>query len=169
MISGNDYFLGLDEVSGQLNSGCDMSLKNEYLAHFAKSLKCKTVRVWLNTKEIARIKENDHIEFIAEGLINFHKYLESLRKAGVERFLLLDWGFVYPYGYRATDKWVVPDPKSEPEMYKRFLLLQQKIRFEIASNFSLVEYFESTNEPDGESGAFLHKNGYHMDGKNSSI
>lgn len=167
MISGNDYFLGLDEVSGQLNSGCDMSLKNEYLAHFAKSLKCKTVRVWLNTKEIVRIKENDHIEFIAEGLINFHKYLESLRKAGVERFLLLDWGFVYPYGYRATDKWVVPDPKNEPEMYKRFLLLQQKIRFEIASNFSLVEYFESTNEPDGESGTFLHKNGYHMDGKNN--
>ena len=163
----NEFFFGLDEVSCQLNSGCDKSLKDEYIAHFAKSLKCKTVRIWLNTKEMIKIAENDKIEFVAEGLINFHNYLSTLRRAGVERFLLLDWGFVYPYGYHATDKWVVPDPKREPEMYKRFMLLQQKIKFEIASNFSLVEYFESTNEPDGEGGAFLHKNGYHMDGKNN--
>ena len=167
MIDDNSFFLGLDEVSCQVNSGCDKSLKNEYIAHFAKILKCKTVRIWLNTKEIIKIAENDKIEFVAEGLINLHNYLSTLRRAGVERFLLLDWGFVYPYGYRATDKWVVPDPKHEPEMYKRFLLLQQKIRFEIASNFTLIEYFESTNEPDGEGGTFLHKNGYHMDGKNN--
>ena len=167
MIRNDEFFLGLDEVSCQVNAGCDKSLKDEYIAYFANALKCKTVRVWLNTKEIIKIKENDRIEFIANGLINLHNYLSTLSKAGVKRFLLLDWGFVYPYGYHATDKWVVPDPKSEPEMYKRFLKLQQNIRFEIASNFSLIEFFESTNEPDGEAGMFLHKNGFHMDGKNN--
>ena len=162
------YFYGLDEVSGQVNSGCDKSLKDKYIAHFAHAFKCKTVRVWLSTREIIRIKEDDKIEFIAEGLIKLHNYLETLRRAGVERFLLLDWAFVYPYGYVASDRNVVPDPKTEPEFYKRFLLLQQKVRFEIASNFSFVEYFEATNEPEGEGGTFFHKNGYHYDGKDNS-
>lgn len=161
----NKYFLGLDEVSAEVNSNCDEGLKNKYIAHFANAFGCKTVRVWLSTKEIIRVKENDEIEFIAKGLINLHNYLESLRRAGVERFLLLDWAFVYPYGYFASDRWVVPDPKKEPVMYQRFLKLQQKVRYEIASNFSLIEYFETTNEPDGEGGTFLHKNGYDMTGQ----
>lgn len=161
----NKYFLGLDEVSCEVNSLCDEGLKNEYIAHFANAFSCKSIRIWLNTKEIVRVKEDDEIEFIAKGLVNLHNYLESLRRAGVERFLLLDWGFVYPYGYFASDKWVVPDPKKEPVMYQRFLRLQQKVRYEIAGNFTLIEYFETTNEPDGENGLFLHKNGYDLTGK----
>ena len=167
MSEENKYFFGLDEVSGQLNSGTDRGLKDEYIAHFAQAFKCRTVRVWLNTREIIRIGEKDKIEFIAEGLINLHNYLDTLRRHGVERFLLLEWGFVYPYGYVASDRNVVPDPKNEPDMYRRFLLLQQRVRFEIASNFSLVEFFESTNEPDGENGMFFHKNGFHLNGKDN--
>ena len=152
----NKFFFGLDEVSAELNSNCDEGLKNKYIAHFANAFGCKTVRVWLSTKEIIKVKPNDEIEFVAKGLIAFHNYLESLRRAGVERFLLLDWAFVYPYGYFASDRWVVPDPKKEPMMYQRFLKLQQKVRFEIASNFSLIEYFETTNEPDVPASLFLH-------------
>ena len=158
----NKFFFVLDEVSAELNSNCDEGLKNKYIAHFANAFGCKTVRVWLSTKEIIKVKPNDEIEFVAKGLIAFHNYLESLRRAGVERFLLLDWAFVYPYGYFASDRWVVPDPKKEPMMYQRFLKLQQKVRFEIASNFSLIEYFETTNEPDGPASLFLHKNGFDM-------
>ena len=154
------YFYGLDEVSCDVNSGCDKSLKNEYIAHFAKAFNCKSARVWLLTKEVIRIRKDDEIEFIPEGLTKFHNYIEKLRRAGIERFLLLDWGFVYPYGYKATDNWVVPDPKTEPETYKRFMLLQQKVRYEIANNFSFIQYFETTNEPEGDLGPFLHKNGY---------
>ena len=167
MSENNKYFLGLDEVSGGVNSGVDKGLKDEYIAHFANVLGCKTVRVWLRTNEVIKIREGDKIEFIAEGLINLHNYIEKLRRHGVERFLLLDWGFVYPYGYHATDRNVVPDPKREPEMYRRFLFLQQRVRFEIASNFSFINHFESTNEPEGELGNFLHKNGYHFDGKDN--
>ena len=158
----NEYFFGLDEVSSELNIGCDKGLKDQYIAHFANAFNCKTVRIWLATKEIIKVKEDDKIEFIADGLIRLHNYLEALRRKGVERFLLLDWAFVYPYGYIPSDRWVVPDPKTEPEMYRRFLLLQQKVRYEIASNFSLIAYFETTNEPDGEGGTFLHKNGYKL-------
>lgn len=156
------FLLGLDEVSGEVNSNCDKSLKNKYITYFSKLYGCKVMRVWLLTKEIIKIKPNDEIEFIPKGMIKFHNYLESLRKAGIEKFILLDWGFVYPYGYKASDAWVVPDPKSEPETYKRFMLLQQKVRYEIANNFSFIRYFESTNEPDGEVGTFLHKNGYNF-------
>ena len=166
MSRDNKFFLGLDEVSCQVNSGCDKGLKDKNIAHFVRAFNCKTVRVWLSTKEIIRIKEDDKIEFVAEGLIRLHNYLETMRRAGVERFLLLDWAFVYPYGYVASDRNVVPDPKREPEMYKRFILLQQKVRYEIASNFSFIEYFESTNEPEGIGGNFFHKNGYHPDAKN---
>ena len=159
-MKNNNYYLGFDEVSGELNSKCDKTLKNVYLAHFNNVFKCKASRVWLSTKEIIKIKENDEIEFILEGLVKFHNYIEALRRAGVEKFCLLDWGFVYPYGYKASDAAVVPDPKREPEMYRRFMLLQQKVRYEIANNFSFIQYFESTNEPDGEGGTFFHKNGY---------
>lgn len=152
--------IGLDEVSSEVNSNCDVSLRNEYIAHFTHLFKCKAARVWLLTKEVIKIKPNDEIEFIPEGLIKFHNYIESLRKAGIEKFVLLDWGFVYPYGYKATDAWVVPDPKTEPESYRRFMLLQQKVRYEIANNFTFIQYFESTNEPDGPGGTFLHKNNY---------
>lgn len=161
------YFFGLDEVSASVNPGNDKGLKNEYIAHYANAFNCKTVRIWLRTNEIIKIAEGDKIEFIAEGLLNLHNYLEALRKKGVERFLLLDWAFVYPYGYRATDRNVVPDPKKEPEMYKRFILLQQRVRFEIASNFTLIDYFESTNEPESDGGPFFHKNGYHLNGENN--
>lgn len=160
------YLLGIDEVSSEVNSNCDESLKNEYIAYFSNVFGCKVARVWLLTKEVIKIKQNDEIEFIPEGLIKFHNYIESLRKAGIEKFLLLDWGFVYPYGYNASDSWVVPDPKTEPESYRRFMLLQQKVRYEIANNFTFIQYFESTNEPDGPGGTFLHKNNYKFNANN---
>lgn len=161
------YLYGLDEVSCYVNPGNDKSLKDEYIAHFANAFNCKTIRIWLRTNEIIKITEGDKIEFVAEGIIRLHNYIETLRKKGVERFLLLDWAFVYPYGYHATDRNVVPDPKKEPEMYKRFLLLQQRVRFEIASNFSFINYFESTNEPDCTGGSFFHKNGFRPNGENN--
>lgn len=159
------FLLGIDEVSAEVNSHCDLSLKNAYITYFDNLFNCKVARLWLRTKEVIKIKKNDEIELIPEGLIKFYKYIESLRRAGVEKFLLLDWGFVYPYGYKASDFWVVPDPKSEPEMYKRFLILQQKVRYEIANNFSFIQYFESTNEPEF-GGTFLHKNGFNHSSDN---
>ncbi len=154
------FFYGLDEVSCELNSHVDKGLKSDYIAHFAKCLNAKTMRVWLRTNEIVKVNKNDQIELIPEGLIRLHAYLHKLKLAGVERFLLLDWSFVYPSGYNATDNWVVPSFKDEPEMYQRFMLLQEKVRYEIARNFTEIGYFETTNEPDGPGGTFLHKNGY---------
>ncbi len=158
----NKYFFGLDEVSCQVNPGCDLGLSDDNIAFFAKQLNAKTMRVWVRTPEIINVLENNQVEFKADGIIRLNSYLTKLKKAGVERFLLLDWAFVYPRGYQPSDAWVVPDPKSEKEMYVKFMRLQRSVHYLIASNFTEIEYFESTNEPDGTDGTFLHKNGYNL-------
>lgn len=156
----DNLFFGIDEVSSELNSGFDKGLKNEYISYFAQIFHAKAMRVWLKTYEIFKVAENDELLFSIEGLTNLHNYLYSLRKSGVEKILLLNWGFVYPYGYHAHDCFTCPDPISEPAYYQRFLLLQEKVFYEIARNFSEIEYFEPTNEPDGYDCLNLHRNGY---------
>lgn len=158
----NKYFIGLDEVSCLVNPGCDLGLNDDNIAFFASQLNAKTMRIWVRTPEIINVLENNQVEFKADGIIRLNSYLTKLKKAGVERFLLLDWAFVYPRGYSPTDSWVVPDPKTEKDMYIKFMRLQRSVHYLIASNFTEIEYFESTNEPDGIDGTFLHKNGYNL-------
>jgi len=153
-------FFGIDEVSSDLNRGFDKGLKNEYIGYFAHLFKAKAMRIWLKTYEIFQVAENDELIFLVDGLNNLHNYLYTLRKNGVEKFLLLNWGFVYPFGYKARDCFTCPDPFNEPEIYQRFLSLQEKVFFEIARNFPEIAYFEPTNEPDGRDCLNLHRNGY---------
>lgn len=154
----NKYLIGLDEVSSDLNKGYDKGLKNENIAYFAKLLKVKTMRVWFNYSEIFEVLENDQLEITYDGLIRLNNYLTTMKKAGVERFSLLTWGFIYPFNYKATDKFAVPDPIKEPAIYKRFLRLHNEAVFEIARNFTDIAYFEPTNEPEGFDGINIHRN-----------
>ena len=156
----DNMFFGIDEVSSDLNQGFDKGLKNEYISYFAHLFHAKAMRVWLKTYEVVKVVENDEIVFLPDGLTNLHNYLYSLRKNGVEKFLLLNWGFVYPFGYKAKDDFTCPDPINEPEYYKRFLKLQEKVFYEIARNFPEIEYFEPTNEPEGPGCLNIHRNGY---------
>ena len=160
----NNFFVGLDEVCGELNFNVDKGLKGDYIAHFAKCLNAKAVRIWIRTPELIKVLPHDEIQFIPDELIQLNAYLNKLKEAGVEKFLLLDWGFVYPYNYQPSDGVVVPDPKTEKNYYERFLLLQKKVRYEIARNFMEIEYFEMLNEPDGIDGSFMHKNNYILGG-----
>lgn len=163
----DNLFFGIDEVSSDLNQGFDKGLKNEYISYFAHLFHAKAMRIWLKTYEIIKVIENDEIVFLPDGLTNLHNYLFSLRKYGVDKFLLLNWGFVYPYGYEAKDDFTCPDPINEPEYYKRFLNLQEKVFYEIARNFPEIEYYEPTNEPEGPGCLNLHRNGYVIGGTNN--
>lgn len=154
----NKYLIGLDEVSSELNKGYDKGLKNDNIAYFAKLLKVKTMRVWLNFSEIIKVNQNDEISLIYDGLVRLHDYLLKMKEAGVERFSLLTWGFVYPYKYEASDKFVIPDPIKEPDIYARFLKVMRNAIFEIASNFTEIRFFEPTNEPEAFAGINIHRN-----------
>ena len=160
MSNKTNFFIGLDEVCGELNFNVDKGLKGDYIALFAERLNAKAVRVWLRTPELIKVLPHDEIQFIPDELIKLNAYLNKLKEAGVEKFVLLDWGFVYPYNYQASDLLVVPDPVTESNFYERFLLLQKKVRYEIARNFMEIEYFEMLNEPDGVDGSFMHRNNY---------
>ena len=164
----NNFFLGLDEVCGELNFNVDKSLKGDYIAHFAKCLNAKAVRIWIRTPELIKVLPHDEIQFIPDELIKLNAYLNKLKEVGVEKFILLDWGFVYPYNYQASDITIVPDPETERNYYERFLLLQKKVRYEIARNFMEIEYYEMLNEPDGIDGSFMHKNNYKL-GKDRNV
>ena len=159
-MKNKEFILGLDEVSGDLNPGIDLSLNDDNIAFFTSILKPKTMRIWVRTPEIISVLDNNQVEFKADGIIRLNSYLTKLKKVGVKRFLLLDWAFVYPLGYKPSDPWVIPNPKTEKDMYIKFMRLQRSVHFLIASNFTEIEYYESTNEPDGIDGTFLHKNGY---------
>lgn len=163
----DNVFFGIDEVSSDLNRGFDKGLKNEYIGYFAHLFRAKAMRVWLKTSEIIRVVENDELVFSIDGLTNLHNYLYTLRKNGIEKILLLNWGFVYPFGYNAHDSFTCPDPISEPVYYQRFLTIQEKVFYEIARNFPEIEFFEPTNEPDGLDCLNLHRNGYVVGGKNN--
>lgn len=163
----DDLIFGIDEVSSELNGGFDKGLKNEYISYFAGLFHAKAMRVWLKTHEIFKVIKNDELVFSIEGLTNLHNYLYSLRKAGVEKILLLNWGFVYPFGYNAHDSFTCPDPVSEANYYQRFLALQEKVFYEIARNFPEIEYFEPINEPDIRDCMNLHRNGYVVEKNNN--
>ena len=156
----NNVFFGIDEVSSELNRDFDKGLKNEYISYFAHLFHAKVMRVWLKTYELFKVAENDELIFLMDGLNNFHDYLYSLRKNGIDKILLLNWGFVYPYGYNAHDCFTCPDPINEPAFYQRFIALQEKVFYEIARNFPEIAFFEPINEPDSIECLNLHRNGY---------
>lgn len=156
----NNVFFGIDEVSSELNRDFDKGLKNEYISYFAHLFHAKVMRVWLKTYELFKVAENDELIFLMDGLNNFHDYLYSLRKNGIDKILLLNWGFVYPYGYNAHDCFTCPDPINEPAFYQRFIALQEKAFYEIARNFPEIAFFEPINEPDSIECLNLHRNGY---------
>ncbi len=151
---------GLCEVSCELNDNVDQGLRNEIIAHFAGEFRASIMRVWLRFHEFAQCDENDNVTIIEERAERLRAYLNALKAKGVKDFCLLSWSFLYPKDFNCTDGWAVPDPVKEADKYVRFLNVQRKLYELIAERFPEICYFEPTNEPDGISGDFLHREGF---------
>lgn len=151
---------GLCEVSCELNDNVDKGLKNEIIAHFAGEFRASIMRVWLRFHEFARCDEKDNVTIIEERAEKLHAYLNALKEKGVKDFCLLSWSFLYPADFECNDGWAVPDPVKEKGKYTRFLTVQKKLYELIVQRFPEICYFEPTNEPDGISGDFLHREGF---------
>lgn len=160
MFEGKSFEIGLCETSCEVNDHLDRGLTNEIIAHFAGEFKATAVRVWLRFHEFARCDSNDNVTIIEERAKKLRTYLNALKAKGVKDFSLLSWSFLYPEDFNYTDGWAVPDPVKETEKYVRFLNVQRKLYELIAEQFPDICYFEPTNEPDGTSGDFLHREGF---------
>ncbi len=160
MSKSKSFEIGLCETSCEVNDHLDRGLTNEIISHFAGEFKATAMRVWLRFHEFARCDSNDNVVIIEERAKKLRAYLDSLKAKGVKDFSLLSWSFLYPEDFNCADGWAVPDPVKERDKYVRFLNVQRKLYGLIAKQFPDICYFEPTNEPDGVSGDFLHREGF---------
>ena len=160
MTKSKSFEIGLCETSCEVNDHLDRGLTNEIISHFAGEFKATAMRVWLRFHEFARCDSNDNVTIIEERAKKLRAYLDALKAKGVKDFCLLSWSFLHPEDFNCEDGWAVPDPVKETEKYVRFLNVQRKLYELIAEQFPDICYFEPTNEPDGVSGDFLHREGF---------
>ncbi len=160
MSKSKNFEIGLCETSCEVNDRLDRGLTNEIIAHFAGEFRVSIMRVWLRFHEFACCDENDNVTIIEERAERLHAYLNALKEKGVKDFCLLSWSFLYPADFECNDGWAVPDPIKEKDKYIRFLNVQKKLYEMIVQRFPEICYFEPTNEPDGVSGDFLHREGF---------
>ncbi len=160
MLKNTGFELGLCETSCEVNDRLDRGLTNEIIAHFAGEFHVATMRVWLRFHEFAHCDSKDNVTLKEDRVEKLRVYLDALKAKGVKDFSLLSWSFLYPEDFACTDGWAVPDPVRETEKYVRFLNVQKKLYELIAERFPDICYFEPTNEPDGSSGDFLHREGF---------
>lgn len=154
------HFFGLCEVSGEISAGVDRGLTHEFISDMAGALGVNSFRVWMSMRAVLLVDSEDNITLNTQTVALYHDLLDKLKAQGVDRFTLMTSGFIYPADYQTTTSLVVPDPNEEYDMYIRFLSLQEKAFAAIAREFEDIRYFEPANEPDNESGAFMHRNGY---------
>ena len=160
MLKNTSFEFGLCETSCEVNDHLDRGLTNEIIAHFAGEFGATAMRVWLRFHEFAHCDSNDNVTLKEDRVQKLRTYLDALKAKGVKDFSLLSWSFLYPEDFACTDGWAVPDPVKEAEKYVRFLNVQKKLYELIAERFPDICYFEPTNEPDGISGDFLHREGF---------
>ena len=156
----NSFEIGLCETSCQVNDHLDRGLTNEIIAYFAGEFGATAMRVWLRFHEFAHCDSKDNVTLKEDRVAKLRTYLDMLKEKGVKDFSLLSWSFLYPEDFACTDGWAVPDPNTEADKYVRFLNVQRKLYELIAERFPDIVYFEPTNEPDGTSGDFLHREGF---------
>ena len=161
MLKNTGFEFGLCETSCEVNDHLDRGLTNEIIAHFAGEFKVTTMRVWLRFHEFAHCDSKDNVTLKEDRVEKLRVYLDALKAKGVKDFSLLSWSFLYPEDFACTDGWAVPDPVQETEKYVRFLNVQKKLYELIAERFPDICYFEPTNEPDGSSGDFMHREGFY--------
>ena len=156
----HSHFFGLCEVSGEISAGVDRGLTHDFISGMAGALGVKSFRVWLALSDVLRVGEGDTLTLNSQTVEKYHDLFDKLTAQGIDRLSLMCTAFVYPWEYQHSTGLVVPDPNEEYEEYVRFLDLQGRAFAMVAEEFPELRYFEPANEPDGDSGSFLHKNGY---------
>ena len=157
-----DYscFYGLCEVSAETQA-VERSLTNDFISDMAGGLGVRSFRLWMSLSDIIdRESYSDSVRINAAQAAAYHDLIDKLSAQGVTRFVAMSGAWIYPYDYPCTTFCCIPDPQEEYDSYIRFLSIQEECYRLLAAEFSEIEYFEPGNEPDNESGQFMHKNNF---------
>lgn len=163
------YFYGAGELASEVgpkNDWRDEGVTMEWTSNTAKAMGMKTQRVWMHLNTVIRRAEKSNDLFLIQSECDrYHEYFARLKAAGVERILVMNHRYVYPYGYNPGTTATAPEPMKDPEIYKTWLEMYSECYRMLATEFPEIDFWECGNEFDLDS--FLHKSDYNVDKKNS--
>lgn len=163
------YFYGGAELASEVgpkgdwrDSGTNM----EWTSNTAKALGIKVQRVWMHLNTVlVRAETSNEISVIRDECDRYHQYFAMLKAAGVERIVVMNHRFLYPYGYKAGTAATAPEPDKDPEIYKQWLEMYSECYRLLAQEFPEIDFWECGNEFDLDN--FLHKTNHSTDKMNS--
>ena len=140
----------------------------EWTAKTAGALGVKSHRVWMHLDHIIgrKVKSND-LYFLEDAVENYHRYFQLLKENGVERIVVMNHRFLYPYGFKPGTTYSVPDPVEDYDIYKEWLEMYTECYKMLATEFTEIDFWECGNEFDLTQ--FLHKSNYKTDPQNGIL
>lgn len=163
------YFYGGAELASEVGPKSDWrddGVTMEWTSKTAGALGVNCQRVWMHLNTvIQRAETNNTLTLIRSECDRYHEYFARLKAEGVQRILVMNHRYVYPYGYKAGTSATVPEPKKDPEIYKTWLEMYSECYKMLATEFPEIDFWECGNEFDLDS--FMHKSDYNTDKMNS--
>ena len=168
-FSREKYFYGAGELASEVgpkNDWRDEGVTMEWTANTSKALGIQSQRVWmqLNTV-IQRAETSNEMTLIQSECDKYHEYFARLKAAGVDRILVMNHRYIYPYGYNPGTTATVPEPLKDFDVYKTWLEMYSECYRMLALEFPEIDFWECGNEFDLDS--FMHKSDYNTDKMNS--
>ncbi len=146
MYGGSEHFV-------ELNSGHDPLMNAKTLSPMAKELNLKTMRLDVSLSDLFSVNSNDELTLNSVYQAKVQGIIDELKSnGGVTDFLAVLWT-VQPYGYstwsgRPWSTNTAPDPITQPEMYLRWLKLNEEAVRRCAELFPDIRNYETWNEPE---------------------
>lgn len=161
-IEQEKYLFGMGEVPADLVGGAtDSKVTMEKVAELSGELGVKSFRLWMHLTGICeRDADTNTVRLKEEPVRKFHQFIDMLTENGVTHFTAMNHYYLYPVGYSASAGSVVPDPNLEFEEYVQFMELLRECYRLLAAEFPEIDYWEPSNETNGETGRFIAMNGY---------
>ena len=168
-FSREKYFYGAGELASEVgpkNDWRDESVTMEWTANTANAMGMQSQRVWMHLNTvIERAETSNEMTLIQSECDKYHEYFARLKAAGVDRILVMNHRYIYPYGYNPGTTATVPEPLKDPEIYKTWLEMYSECYRMLATEFPEIDFWECGNEFDLDS--FMHKTDYNTDKMNS--
>ena len=163
------YFYGGAELASEVGPKGDWrdeGVTMEWTSKTAGALGVNCQRVWMHLNTvIQRAETSNEMSLIQAECDRYHEYFARLKAEGVERILVMNHRYIYPYGYKAGTTATVPEPMKDPEIYKTWLEMYSECYRMLATEFPEIDFWECGNEFDLDS--FMHKSDYNNDKMNS--
>lgn len=157
-INQEKYLLGFGELVYDVTEGGEKSVDSKWVADMDSAMGAKSQRVWMHLNTVLkRADDSNELSFKEEAVEDYHNYFRTLKEAGVERILVMNHQFLYPYGYEASTSQVALDPIEDAYFYEEWIQLFYDCYVMLATEFPEVNFWEPGNEHNLPT--YLHKNG----------